>query len=358
MVKKLSRRSFLQLGAYSLAGLTLTPYLDGFSDRFSDKTGRIIRIATDSVSIYKKPSDESEILYQRYFDDLVNVYYSVISEFGPGYNPVWYRVWGGYIHSAHTIEVQNHLNPILYSFPENGLLTEVTVPYTQSWFYHSMDGWRPTYRLYYGSNHWVVDIDEGPDGEAWYKIEDELDSSYQYFVPAQHLRAVPDDELLPISPDVPAHEKYIMVSIAQQTVTAYEGSLVVMQTKISSGVPRANIPGLIPTDTPQGDDFHVSAKMPSKHMGNGHLYPEKVDAYGSPLYEYEIPGVPWTTFFEPVTGVAFHGTYWHTNFGMTMSHGCVNMRNEDAKWIFRWTTPIWKPGVWEERGWGTRVIVH
>jgi hypothetical protein len=33
------------------------------------------------------------------------------------------------------------------------------------------------------------------------------------------------------------------------------------------------------------------------------------------------------------------------------------MRTEEAKWIFRWTTPIWHSGVWEERGYGTRVIV-
>ncbi len=29
----------------------------------------------------------------------------------------------------------------------------------------------------------------------------------------------------------------------------------------------------------------------------------------------ELPGVPWVCFFEPNTGVALHGTYWHTNYG-------------------------------------------
>ena len=31
-----------------------------------------------------------------------------------------------------------------------------------------------------------------------------------------------------------------------------------------------------------------------------------------------------------------HGTYWHNNFGHPMSHGCVNMTNEDAKWLYEW----------------------
>lgn len=38
-------------------------------------------------------------------------------------------------------------------------------------------------------------------------------------------------------------------------------------------------------------------------------------------------------------GVAIHSTFWHNNFGVWMSHGCVNATPEDAKWIFLWTEP-------------------
>ena len=38
-------------------------------------------------------------------------------------------------------------------------------------------------------------------------------------------------------------------------------------------------------------------------------------------------------------GVAIHGAFWHNDFGERRSHGCVNVTPEDAKWIFRWTTP-------------------
>jgi len=45
-----------------------------------------------------------------------------------------------------------------------------------------------------------------------------------------------------------------------------------------------------------------------------------------------------------------------------MSHGCVNMRNEDAKWLFRWSTPVFETPVesrtgWERRGNGTQVEI-
>jgi len=45
-----------------------------------------------------------------------------------------------------------------------------------------------------------------------------------------------------------------------------------------------------------------------------------------------------------------------------MSHGCVNMRTEDAKWLFRWITPVYEtpihnPSNWDVRGRGTRVDI-
>jgi lipoprotein-anchoring transpeptidase ErfK/SrfK len=91
--------------------------------------------------------------------------------------------------------------------------------------------------------------------------------------------------------------------------------------------------------------------MPSKHMGDGNLAADG----------YDLPGVPWTQFFHE-TGVALHGTYWHNNFGIPMSHGCVNMDTEQAKWLFRWTTPVYETKIidhssWEKRGYGTLVIV-
>jgi len=341
---KLSRREFFKLNAAGLSALAFNKLIPDSETLIGD----FARVCIDSVSIYEEPNDESLIKYQRYRDELINVYYELVSDAGPSYNPIWYRVWGGYVHSAHLVRVQSRLNPVVYDFPETGALSEVTVPLTQSMRYTSFDGWTTLYRLYYGSTHWIKDVIEGPDGKPWYKIEDEMDGSYIYYAPATHFRIIPDSELKPISPDVPADAKRIEVSIPAQTLTAYEGDVVVMHTRIASGVPMANLPGIVSTDTPKGE-FHVCSKMPSKHMGDGYLTGD--------LNAYELPGVPWVTFFEYENGVAMHGTYWHTNFGTPMSHGCVNMKTEEAKWIFRWTNPVIPFGTWEKTGYGTLVKV-
>ena len=89
--------------------------------------------------------------------------------------------------------------------------------------------------------------------------------------------------------------------------------------------------------------------MPSKHMGASALAGEVDDTRA-------LPGVPWTSFFAD-GGYAIHGTYWHNNFGVQMSRGCINLRNEDAKWLFRWMTPQSPPSEVETRGYGTQVIV-
>ncbi len=59
---------------------------------------------------------------------------------------------------------------------------------------------------------------------------------------------------------------------------------------------------------------------------------------------YYLPGVPYTMYF--FKGYGIHGTYWHDNFGTPMSHGCVNMRTDEAQWVF------------ERSRIGTWVIVH
>ncbi len=149
---------------------------------------------------------------------------------------------------------------------------------------------------------------------------------------------------------MPPEKKRIEVSLARQEATAYEYDQVVFHTKISSGLPdnRKPEPGYIPTQTPVGE-YRVQSKMPSKHMGDGRVTAD--------IYAYELPGVPWTSFFVPETGVAFHGTYWHTNYGMMMSHGCINMKPEEARWVFRWCTPVTDEKTIEKTGYGTQVIV-
>jgi lipoprotein-anchoring transpeptidase ErfK/SrfK len=351
MSTRISRRDFLKISALALGSMAFRPFGKGFTSGQTE-SGDLARIAINSVSVYIQPNDKSRIVYQRYRDELVNIYYEVVSEYGPGYNPVWYRVWGGFIHSAHLVRVKYKINPVVTYLPYKKNIVEVTVPMSQTFRYSKPKGWEPLYRLYYESVHWVVGVEEGPDGEPWYRIKDELFDIDQldYFTPAQNLRLVTEDEISPISPNVPPEKKWIEVSLPRQMLTAYEYDNIVLQTKISSGLSMSYKPppGEPRTNTPRGD-FHIQNKMPSKHMGNGDLTAQ--------LDAYELPGVPWVCFFEPKTGVATHGTYWHTNYGTPMSHGCVNMRSEDAKFIFRWATPYYKFGEWDTIGYGTYIKV-
>jgi lipoprotein-anchoring transpeptidase ErfK/SrfK len=106
-------------------------------------------------------------------------------------------------------------------------------------------------------------------------------------------------------------EHWIDVDLSSQMVYAYEGGTVVASFLVSTGV------AAYPTVTGQ---YHVYVKY------------EYTDMSGVGYY---LPDVPYTMYFY--RGYSLHGTYWHNNFGTPMSHGCVNMRTPDAKWLFYWS---------------------
>jgi lipoprotein-anchoring transpeptidase ErfK/SrfK len=142
--------------------------------------------------------------------------------------------------------------------------------------------------------------------------------------------------VLAISPPVAAREKWIDVDLTHQRMTAYEGNTPVFQALVSSGLP--NTPTVV-------GQFHIYWKLSSTDMAGPGYY---------------LPGVPYTMYFY--RGYALHGTYWHNNFGRPMSHGCVNLRTEDAQWLFNWADPPLPGGASHVRATdanpGTLVVVH
>ena len=65
---------------------------------------------------------------------------------------------------------------------------------------------------------------------------------------------------------------------------------------------------------------------------------------------YYLPNVPYIMYFfndqvPKWRGYGIHGDYWHDNFGNTMSHGCVNLRPDDAGLLFHWTESLETPVV-------------
>lgn len=115
---------------------------------------------------------------------------------------------------------------------------------------------------------------------------------------------------------VGANEHWIDVNLSTQTLTAYEGNMAVFSTLISSGLPA------YPTVTGQ---FRIWLRYESQTMDGSRLG-----------YDYYLTGVPYVMYFYQ--DYALHGTYWHSNFGYPMSHGCVNMETGDAQWVYNFTT--------------------
>lgn len=262
MKHELTRRQFLKSTLAGLAGLVFLPEYRNWLDADTNPLGRVTR---RYVHIYSQPDFQSEVIGRKHRDQLLNLYYRVKSETG-WRNRVWYRIWEGFVHSAHIQVVKTSLNtPLTYILPQ-GNLAEITVPFSQPMLHAERGGWQPANRLYYGSVHWITDIKEGPDGEPWYCIQDYLQR--EYYAPAVHLRPIAPTELAAISSDVPRREKLIEISLADQVLTAFEKGVEVRRAPVSTGVPPREplLPGEITTDTPPGN-YHITVKTPSRHMG-------------------------------------------------------------------------------------------
>lgn len=340
-MKHLSRRAFLKLGSLTAAGLAVIPPPPGDP---ATPVG-LGRVTTSFVGLYAEPSFYSQRIAWLDRDEILTLYEQIVADDGPQYNPFWYRTLDGYAHSGALQPVQWQLQSPESSIPERGALFEVSVPFTRA-FRQADPTAAPLYRLYYQSTAWVTDVVKGPEGRKWYELLDDL-LRVNYYVRAEHLRRVQPEELTPISPDIPLGEKRIDVSLAEQELRAYEEGRLVFRTRISTGNPSLQSDNGIPTATPAGR-FYITKKMPLRHMGDGRLTAN--------LEAYELPGVPWVSYFYE-TGVAFHGTYWHSDYGRPKSHGCVNMRPEEAKWLFRWSSPTIEANRMLKAGHGTSVAV-
>ncbi|MEX0788841.1 MAG: L,D-transpeptidase [Anaerolineales bacterium] len=341
MSSSLDRRSFLKLAGAAALGSAFKPVPPILS-----RAGLgLARTAIDGIGLYPEPSFRSGVQIRLDRDQLLGLEERVTTDEGPVHNPTWFRIADGFVHSGNLQLVRWEPQAPQTQIPVGGALFEITVPYTRS-YEHADPTSAARYRLYYESTAWVEAVEVGTDHRAWYRIVDDR-LRVRYYARAEHLRRISDEELSPLSPDVPAQEKSIRVWLAQQELTAWEGDQLVLRTRISSGIPdsRPRDNGL-PTITPTGR-FFIERKMPRVHMGDGYLT-SAIDAY-------ELPGVPWVAYFT-ATGVAFHGTYWHTDFGRPRSHGCINMRTEEARWLYRWSTPEIPPSETYRLARGT--VVH
>jgi len=359
MRNNLSRRDFLKISGVGLAGLgalslnlrdtkalewLATPKrLPNFPA--SEIIGRIV---DPDISLRSTPTNDdlavNNIIAKLGADTLLEWNREVVGNVIGGLNNQRYvETPQGYIYSSVIQPTRNLPNTPITEIPAGwrGFWAEVTVPYID--LAHEGSIWSPwlkdhiTYnfppRLYYGQVVWIDQIRTN-NGFVEYRWNEDAGHGYGggaynelYWADGAGMKVLTDEDVAPISPDVDPNDKRIDVDLDYQTLSCYEGNTEVFFCRISSGL-KYDAYGNISNElaTPVGNLF-THWKIFSLNM-----------TAGSFQSGYSTPAVPWSTMISG-DGIAIHGAFWHNAFGEKRSHGCINVSPENAKWVFRWTTP-------------------
>jgi len=117
-----------------------------------------------------------------------------------------------------------------------------------------------------------------------------------------------------------SEKNWIEIDLSEQHLLAWEGESQIFTAVVSTGkTTTPTYPGI----------YTIQRKYPQDRMRGA---------------DYDIPDVPHVLYFD--LGYALHGAYWHNNFGTPVSHGCVNLPINNARWLFDWSKI------------GTTVIIH
>lgn len=344
--RQTSRRSFLKIAALGLSSLGMRPLsrvLQTPEFPTSERLGR----AFAKVELKSKPDVDAQTVGVVYDDTVLPWLREIV-----GRNPYRYRqrfveTPQGYIWAPELQQVHNIPNQSVNQLPETslgaGMWTEVTVPFVDilldgkpvsPGFKARVEAGLPL-RLYYSQILWVDRIRVDDSGQTWYRVNERFGYGDLIWAPAYAFRPLTQEEVAPIRPEVEDKRVVINVEERYQTLSCFEGKSEVFYCRISAGKkfdPEGEYLGH--SSTPTGT-MSIWRKQVSAHMSGG------TTGAG-----YDLPGIGWTTLFTG-NGVAIHSTFWHNNFGgELMSHGCINAMPEDAKWIFRWTSPhvLYDPG--------------
>ena len=112
-------------------------------------------------------------------------------------------------------------------------------------------------------------------------------------------------------------QHWIQINLTTQRLIAWEGGKPVYAIVISSG--KKSTPTLTGI-------FNIQSKQRFSRMQGE---------------DYDVPNVPYAMYYQG--NYAIHGAYWHRKFGTPISHGCVNIAPDHAKWLFQWAslgTPV------------------
>jgi lipoprotein-anchoring transpeptidase ErfK/SrfK len=269
-------------------------------------------------------------------------------------NQRWVETPEGYIRSLYLQPCRNIPNTPLTALPagQAGFWAEMTVPYVDlildnpvpvSGWMRDMVAYSLQPRLYYSQIMWMDGVRTLDSGEVQYHVNERYGNPGDLFwADAAAFRPLTADDVSPIHPDVDPASKRIEVNLNYQTLSCLEDGKEVYFCRVSTGIQEGS--------TPLGE-HPIARKLISVRM-----------AANTAGASYDLPGISWTTIFDYSTGDAIHAATSHNDFGAVRSHGCVNCRPEDAKWIFRWSQPSvpLEPGDVEWNDWtsgSTHVFV-
>lgn len=320
----------MKLAAAGAGGLAAQPWMSLFELPEFPQAEMLGRVIGGKVPLKARPDIDSPEVGVLFDDQVVPWLREVI-----GSRPLWHsqrfvETPDGYVYAPNLHPVKNQPNVPLSQLTGEGVWAEVTIPYVDlvldnppsrsPWLDHTT-----TPRLYYSQIMWIDAIKE-EQGETWYRVKEKYGTFGDIFwARAEAFRPLAEEDVSPIHPEI--EDKRVVVDVTDQTMSCYEGSREVYFCRISTGG-KYDMEGN-PTDTwstPIGP-HSIWRKLVSVHMTGG-------TTGGG----YDLPGIGWTVLFSG-NGVAIHSTFWHNNFGIPQSHGCVNARPEDAQWVFRWTLP-------------------
>lgn len=368
---KFSRRDFLKLSGIGLGALALNPKLRALPRKLwapefpqAERLGRVtVGVDEESVRLRSGPSTEAAEIGRLSGDTVVEWLHEVVGYAANYRNQRWVETPQGYIWAPFLQPVKNQPNTPLDTIPTYGdipgMWMEVTVPYVEAQLANGpAKGFRIGFlvgngypiHFYYGQTFWIDGIRSGEQGFEYHVRELHGSRGDEFWAPAEAFKPVYPEDIVPISPEV--ENKEIVINIARQTLSCFEDGREVFFTRVSTGGnpdwSDKNGNGVQDEGedrtTPISDYLRVDRKFDSVHMEGG------TTGAG-----YDLSGIGWTSIIA-TGGVAIHSTYWHNNFGERTSAGCVNARPQDAKWIFRWTSPEvpYYPGLMELVP-GTRV---
>ena len=350
---KIPRRDFLKLAGAGLGALAFNPLMPRDSEFVlpafpeAEKLGRVF----SRIDVRTEPNSAAPSVRVLFDDEVVVWQQEIITRGALDPNVInqrWVQTPDGFIYAPYLQPVKNSPNQPLTAIPNGqpGFWAEVTVPYVDlqlegpalsPHMKFLLENNFPL-RLYYSQVVWIDKIAQGNGGVIIYRFNENggrpagiTGGSYGDLLwgEASAFRLLTTEDLAPITPEVDPATKKIVVDRTEnyQTLSCFEGSDEVYFCRVSTGQYRDSYGNPV-TDylTPLGE--HTTwRKSISIHMSGG------TTGTG-----YDTPAVSWSTLFSG-EGYAVHAAFWHNNFGVPRSHGCVNCKPEDAKWIFRWATP-------------------